>query len=367
MKLNLNSQDPMLRALYIILVPIVVLIIILNSGMLQKVVPAASVHGDAYSVVRYNFYYFEYYNAFLEENEDRLDELGYNPKVSDTKQYTSGGLSWKAFFLREAEKSMAETAYYCDLAEAAGYVFSEEELLPVQERLEEHAASQAANNINVKNYYEAYYGSGMTEDVYTAELTRVVKAQAYKNYLISASASSRADVDAYIAQNAVPDYRTADIRVITLDAQPDRETGEVGQEQLDALSQKLDRLVTRYQAGESFESLQAAFSTKRLGDSSGYLYDATRLDLPENIAYSLLLGGLDPAAYPNGLPVGGLMIGFNGSTAYFLILDAWGGSGPEREAELALGTDELIAQADEEIAKDYQVVRHRFGMLLATA
>ena len=365
--MKLNSKDPMLRALYIILVPIVVLIIILNSGILQKIVPAATVHGRTYSVIRYNFYYFEYYNTFLEENEDRLDELGYNPKLTDTKQYTAGGLSWKAFFLQEAEKSMSETEYYYNLATAAGYVFSEEELLPVELRMEEHAAAQAANYISVKNYYTAYYGSGMTEELYKEELTRVTKANAYKNYLIRSAAPTQADIDAYIAANDVPEYRTADIRVITLEAQPDRETGEVGQEQMDALSQKLNRLVARYQAGESFESLQAAFSTCALGDRDGYLYDATRLDLPENIAYSLLLGGLDPEAYPDGLPVGGLMIGYNGNTAYFLILDAWGGSGSEWEAKLALGEEALLAQAQAEIAESYPVVRHRFGMLLATA
>ena len=367
MKLNLNSQDPMLRALYIILVPVVILIIILNSGFLQRVVPAARMHGVNYSVVRYNFYYFEYYNTFLEEHENELGELGYNPKLSDNKQYTSGGITWKAYFMREADKSMAETAYYYDLAQAAGYVFSEEELLPVEQRMAEHAAAQSANGISAKNYYTAYYGAGMTEAAYRAELTRMVKAQAYKDALIRASAPTQAELDAYIAENAIPDYRTADLRVITLEAQPDRETGEVGQEQLDALARKMERLVARYEAGESFESLQAAFSTKAIGDSKGYLYDATRLDLPENVADVLFFGGDDPGAYPNGYPAGWYMTANNGTTEYFVILDAWGGSGPQREASLALGEDELLASAKAEIAADYTVNRQRFGMMLATA
>ena len=367
MKLNLNSQDPMLRALYIILVPIVLLIIILNSGFLQRVVPAAKVHGRSYTVVRYNYYYFEYYNNFLEEHEQELDELGYDPSLNDAKQYTSGGLSWKAYFMREAEKNMAETAYYYDLAEAAGYTFSEEELLPVDTRMAEHTAVQTASNINAKNYYTAYYGSGMTEAVYREELTRQVKAQAYKEYLVRSSAPTQAELDAYIAANAIQDYRTADLRVITLEAQPDRETGEIGTEQSVALWQKMQRLVERYEAGESFESLQAAFSTKALGDSRGYLYDATRLDLPEIIADDLFFGGDDPTAYPNGNPVGGYLTEQSADgTAYFVILDAWGGSGPEREASLALGEDALLAAAQAEIAANYAVVRQRFGMMLAT-
>ena len=367
MKLNLDSQDPMLRVLYILLVPIVALIIILNSGLLQRWAPAAVVHGERYSVARYNFYYFEYYNRFLDENADRLDELGYDPGGTDTKQFTDEGISWKSFFLREAEKDMAETAYYYDLAQAAGYEFSEEELLPVGERLAEHAAAQAASNINAKNYYTAYYGSGTTEEIYTAELTRVVKAQAYKDYLIRSAAPTQEQIDAYIAANAVPDYRTADLRVITLEAQPDRETGEVGQEQLDALGRKMERLVERYDEGESFEDLQSAFSTCALGDSKGYLYDATRLDLPENIADDLFFGGDDPVGYPEGYQPGWYMTTNSGTTEYFILLDAWGGDGPEREAQLVLGTDALLAKAQAEIAENYQVTRQRFGMLLATA
>jgi len=357
----------MLRVLYIILVPIVLLIIVLNTGVLQRVVPAVKVHGESYSVIRYNYYYFDYYNSFLEEHAEELDELGYDPNGNDAKQFTSEGISWKAFFLREAEKTMAETAYYYDLADAAGYMFTEEELLPIERRMAEHAAIQAGSGINAKNYYTAYYGAGMTEEAYRAELTRQVKAQAYKDYLIRSSAPTQADIDAYITANAIPDYRTADLRVITLEAQPDRETGEVGLEQENALTQKMHRLVERYDAGERFEDLQAAFSTCALGDSKGYLYDATRLDLPQNIADDLFFGGDDPVSYPDGYPVGWYMTTNSGTTEYFILLDGWGGSGPEREATLALGSDTLLSKAEAEIAADYSVNRQHFGMLLATA
>ncbi len=373
-----RNRNPMLRALYIVLVPVVLLIILLNSGMLQKAVPAARVHGQSYTVTRYNYYYFDYYNTFLEENENNLEELGYDPAVSDTSQYTAGGSTWKAFFLRQGEAALAETAYYYDLAQAAGYEFSEEELLPIETKLAANAAAMAASNINAKNYYAAYYGAGMTEALYTAELTRQVKAQAYKNYLIRSTAPTEADIRAYIAQNAIPDYRTADLRIITLDALPDRETGEVGPEQLDALARQLTRLEDRYNAGESFESLQAAFSTCALGSSQGYLYSATRLDMPADLADALLLGGNAASGEQNGsaasgeqndISAGGYYAGVSGNTAYFILVDAVGapGSGPEREAALALGQDALLARAQADIRADYQVIRQRFGMLLATA
>ncbi len=357
-----KNNDPVLRALYIILVPVVLLIIVLNSGMLQRWVPAAQVHGQNYSVVRYNYYYFDYYNSFLEENEFILDELGYDPTVSDSTQYTEDGLTWKEFFQRRAEENMAETAYYYDLAADNGYVFSEEELLPVEEKLAAHTEKQLAAGIGAKNYYTAYYGAGMTEEAYTAELARQVKAQAYKNYLIRSAAPTQAEIDAYIEANNIPAYQTLNLRVITLAALPERETGTVGQEQLNALTEKMDRLVERYEAGESFASLQAAFSTCALGDRSGVLQDATSAELPVCIAESWL-------QVQDQALVGSYMTGIDPDSGigYFAVLDGFGGSGQEREAALVLGENALLEQAASAIAENYSVKRLSFGMLLATA
>lgn len=357
-----KNHDPVLRALYIVLVPVVLLIIVLNSGILQRWVPAVRVHGQNYSVVRYNYYYFDYYNSFLEENEAILDELGYDPTLSDSSQYTQDGQTWKEFFQQQAEANMAETAYYCSLAADNGYVFSEEELLPVQETLAGHTEKQLASGIGAQNYYTAYYGSGMNEETYTAELTRQVEAQAYKNYLIRSASPTQTEIDAYIAANSIPAYRTLNLRVITLEALPDRETGIVGQEQLNALAEKMERLVVRYINGETFESLQAAFSTCALGDRSGMLLDATMPELPACIAANWLPESDQAAAgsYMTGIDPGS-------GIGYFAVLDSFGGSGPEREATLVLGENALLEQAEAEIAENYSVKRLSFGMLLATA
>ena len=363
-----KNHSAQLRALYIILVPIVVLIIILNSGILQKAFPATRIHGQSYSVVRYNYYYYDYYNEFLDENAQHLAELGYDPSISASGQNCSlenNEITWKEFFQRGSERNMAETAWYCDRAGEAGYEFSEEELSPIGERLAENAAFQAENNINAKNYYIAYYGSGVTESLYINELTRQVQAQAYKTHLAETAPIPAEEIAAYVAAHREADYRAMDLRIITLEATPDRETGLIGQEQEDALSRKMERLVARYEAGESFESLQAAFSTCAL-DKNGYLTNATRLDLPENLMYDLM-GGDDPAGYPDGFPVGGYMSGrLSEGTEYFVILDGYGESGLAREAQLALGTEYVQALEDEALAADYTVERLKPGILLAT-
>lgn len=358
-----QNNPPVLRALYIILVPVVILIIILNTGILQRVVPAASIHGRSYSVSRYNYYYFSCYNDFLEENEARLAELGYDPSLSDSAQYypdSDPQITWKQYFIRQAEANMAETAYYCDLAQAAGYAFSDEELLPVQERLEKNRAAQAANGISAANYYVAYYGRGMTESIYLNELTRQVQAQAYKEHLI-AEAAAQIQVDVP-AQSASGDYNAVDLRVITLEALPDRETGLVGQAELSALWEKLDRLAARYAAGEDFQALQEAFSTGALGDRDGYLTSATRADVPDCVAAWCFTDQLS-------LPVGSTAALLDEDTgiAYFTVLTGYGETGAALEAQRIAARTAVETEAAAQIAESYTVIRRSFGMRLATA
>ena len=348
--------------MYIILVPIVALIILLNSGYLQRMVPAVRLNGASYSVVRYNYYYFDFYNSFLEENALRLAALGYDPSLADSEQSYDGQISWKEFFQRQAEANMIETAYYCDLARAAGYEFSAEELAPVQERLAENDAQRALNNLSVKNYYISYYGSGMNEARYTAELTRQVQAQAYKTHLAQELIPAQTEIDAYIAQHPSANYQTVNLRVITLDALPDRVTGQIGPDQLASLASKLDALAGRYAAGVAFDELQAAFSTCELGDNAGVLTNATAPDLPDTVAAWCLTN-------QNALAAGttACLIDSQSGTAYFVILDGFGGDGARQEAINVLSQEAVQAQEDKDLASGYTVQRTRFGMLLATA
>lgn len=357
----MKKTPPALRAVYIVLVPIVLLIILLNSGYLQRWITAATVHGEAYKVVDYNYYYFDYYNDFLEENELRLDELGYDPEVEDSKQNYDADTTWKEFFQAQAEADLAETAYYCDLAEAAGYQFSEEELAPVADKLAENEAFYTSYNLSAKNYYISYYGSGMTEEIYTEHLTDQVRAQAYKAHLLETLEPSQTELDQWLSGQQGSDYQAVRLRVITLAALPDRETGEIGAAQLEALEQKLGLLVGRYESGSGFEELQAAFSTCALGDAQGVVAVGTASNLPQVLAdwcltdQSSLAAGDTCSAVDAGAGV-----------AYFAVLDGLGDSGVERDAVAELNAQTLEAQASEAMAVGYTVAHNSFGMLLAT-
>ena len=357
----MKNTPPALRAVYIILVPIVLLIILLNSGYLQRWLTAATVHGESYKVVDYNYYYFDYYNAFLEENEARLDELGYDPDLEDSKQNYDADTTWKEFFQAQAEAELAETAYYCDLAQAEGYQFSEEELAPVADQLAEDEAFCTTHNLSAKNYYISYYGSGMTEEIYTEHLTRQVQAEAYKAHLLETMEPDQAQLEQWLAQQREADYQAVRLRVITLEALPDRETGEVGAPQLEALEQKLGLLVERYQSGSSFDELQAAFSTCALGDDMGVVPMGTASNLPGVVADWCLTD-------QSVLAIGDAFSGVDSETgtAYLAVLDGFEASGVERDAAMELNAQAVEEQEAAAVAAEYPVEYSRFGMLLAT-
>lgn len=358
----MKGDNPyIMRALYIILVPLVLLLILLNSGWLQRLLPAASVHGESYSVVRYNFYYFDYYRTFLEENEDQMAELGFDPQGREGEQIRSDGQTWKEYFQTQAEAMLSQTEYYCTLAQAAGYSFSEEDLAPVAAQMERQAEEYSLFGVSANNYYTSYYGSGMDAEAYRTELTRKVQAEVYKARLIAQAQADEDEIVRWMEDHPAQDYRTADLRVITLDALPERGTGEVGGEQLAALSSKLARLEERYENGTPFAQLQAAFSTNALGDETGLLTGATAEQLPEVLADWCLW---DQAARREGDACA--VVDQETGTAYFAVLDGLGGSARERAAQEAVSKQQIEAQEAEALA-DYTVKRNRFGMLLATA
>ncbi len=354
-----HEKNPYVRALYIILVPIVLLIILLNSGWLQKVLPAASVNQISYSVVDYDYYYFDYYNRFLEENSENLSEQGYDSSVSNGQQEYNDSMTWRDYFLAEGEKELAEARYFYDLATSAGYEFSEDELLPITEQLDENETIRSTYGLKENNFYISYYGRGMDEDAYMEQLTLSVKANAYKNYLIHSYQPSEKELTAYLSEHSEEDYQTLSLSVITLDAETIR--GEASSDSsTQALGERLSRLESRYQKGESFSDLQSAFSTKKLGGSSGKLTDATRADLPEMIADALLTD-------QNSIEIGDsyAFLDEENAIAYFVLVDGLGESGLEKEAAITLGKQKIEDQLAEALAGDYKVKRNALGMLLS--
>ncbi len=351
MKNNSKGLTPM----YIILVPIVLVVVLLNSGLLQKLFPAATVHGEAYQVTQYNYYYFTVYNAFLETD---YESEGFDPSRDAEQQTRSDGSTWFDWFCRQADQRLSEVVYYNALAQAAGYSFSEEELSPMDARLAELKAQAAVNSLSMKDYYVAYFGTGMTETIFLQELRRDVQADAYRAHLVEAEQPTAEEIDLWLSQHPTEDYLCADLQLIVLNAAADRFSGVTEQRQLDDLAARLDRLAQRYEASPpSFPELAAAYSAHPDAvENGGLLEEQRKEDLPDAVA-EWCFGGAQP---------GDLLQKLDRETGegYLAVLTGWSGSAARREAAAALREDH-VAQAAQAALSGYGVSHNAFGMKLA--
>ncbi len=326
------KKDKFSRIFYIILVPVILIVILLNSGFLQARVPAVTISGTHYNVAQFNYYYFTAYNDFVAENFDEDDKSGpFDPSVALRSQIKEGDTTWKDYFTSLAEQRMVEVTYYNAQASVAGYEFSEEELEPVQEQLAFMEADRLENNITMKNYLVAYWGVGMTEEIYTAELTRDVQASAYKAYLTSTADISDADITNWISANSPESYPTANLRMIQLDAAPDRFTGQVEEQQLADLSNKLDLLTARYEAEpDTLPALAVSFNdSEALAKAEGVLVNERKDTLPAIVADWVFSGSVQPGDHTS-------LLDEESGKAYLVLLESWGDDAARQTAIQAL-------------------------------
>ena len=82
----------------------------------------------------------------------------------------------------------------------------------MQEQLAENAAYCTAHNLSAKNYYISFYGSGMTEEIYTRHLTDQVKAQAYKAHLIATLEPDPDQLEQALADQPGEEYQSVDLK-----------------------------------------------------------------------------------------------------------------------------------------------------------
>jgi hypothetical protein len=344
----------MLRAFYIILVPIVLLMIVLNSGLLQRMFTAATVYGENFSAVRYNYYYFSVYEDFL---ADGLADSDYDASATAGSQQYDENTTWKEHFVQLGQKRMILAAYYNKLAQEAGYVFTEEELAPVQEKLDEISQLCADNGVKENNYYSAYYGSGMNVTRFTDELIYEVQGQAYRAYLESQWQADPSDVADWLTANPTEDHALADLWLIELDAVPDRVSGQVGDQQLTDLSQRLSRLADRQAQGGDLAAL-AAYADVLWG-TDGVVRNADRADLPDQVAdwcFADEREAGDAATFLDETE----------GKAYLAVITDLNGSSAQKTAQEAL-RQQAMDQMEEQVLAEAPVEYHSTGMQLVTA
>jgi hypothetical protein len=331
------------RAFYIILVPVVLVVVLLNSGFLQARVPAVTISGARYNVSQFNYYYFTAYNDFVAENFDESGENGpFDQTVALRTQMKEGDTSWRDYFISLAEERMVEVTYYSTQASVNGYDFSQEELAPVEETLAQVNADSTDAGVTLKNYLVAYWGVGMTEDTFTEELTRSIQADAYKAYLETSADVENAALSDRTDASQEDSYLSANLTMIQLNAAEDRFTGEVGETQIADLSEKLARLNARYEADpDTLLTLAENFNdNETLAKNQGQVENATKTSLPAVVADWVFAADTSIGDHC-------AVVDEEAGQGYLVVLSGWGVDAAQQDALEALRQETVEADLEE--------------------
>lgn len=357
--MNTNMSKRGMRIFYIILIPIVLLIILMNSGILQNALTAVTIDGQRYTAVEYNYFFYSMENDFMEENYDSLNTLGFDPNVSSKNQLTGDGISWWEYFCSQAERRMSEIHYLNLLAEKEGHVFSEEELVPVERTLQLAREQAQAGNVSFENYIAAYYGTGISQEKLKELLTLEAKADAYLSRLRDGYSASPGQIQDWIAENDPGEpYHTANLSMIALQAGTDRETGAVTEETLAALGHRVQELEDRFASSQNtFEELTLMFcEDEELRQSKGMREDTRKEDLPEEAARWCF----DAERKPGDVCA---FVDEESAWAYLILYHGRGIPSDEKTARDALAGEQAEGQMEESIAQ-YEKKRSMLGMRL---
>jgi len=346
---------------YIIIIPVVFVAIILNTGILQSRVTALTVGNHTLTTAEFNYYYYSVSIDFTNENYDQLAELGYSASTKPQNQDYAEGVTWADHFKEEAFTRLTRVLYLNDLAEEDGYVFEESDYEPVLEKLAKIESYCQDYSLGLEDYFKSYYGSGMTKTLFETQLRLEVQADVYSAYLAKTLdiEDAEAEINQWIAKNSAAANEAATLRIIYLAAAADRFAGEITQTQLDDLEIKTERLLERWIADggdeTAFAWLADTFSEEENLPAGGLYEGLLREEMPEDLA---------AWCFDSTRKAGEFTSVQTDSGAYAaLYLD--GGEAVMRQVAEAAIRQEAVASLIQEQTKDWVITEHWLGMQLS--
>lgn len=162
------------------------LAVIFSTGGFYRNAAAVYVNGQKYSIADFNYFYFAEYNAYSQEMQDTMGEyarammpdntVSLRKQIKDEKT----GETWAEFFGKRTVERMTNIAMLCDEAEAEGFTLSEDGKASVESQMSGLSLyAQYYGYPNVLQYLETMCGRGMTEEIYRANLEKVMLAKEY--------------------------------------------------------------------------------------------------------------------------------------------------------------------------------------------
>lgn len=344
---------------HIIIIPVVFVAIVLNSGILQSHVTAVKIGEHTLTDVQFNYYYFSEYLDFINENHDELEELGLSMTSKLRNQEYNGDMTWEDYFKERAIERATQVLLLNDLASEEGYEFTESDYEPVENRISEVKAFCESYGLEVENYFESYYGSGMTEERFENELRLEAQSDAYKTHLADSIGVSESEKDSWISDNGLAADEAVTVRMIYLEVATNRFSGETSEKEWNDLDIKTESLLERWKEDGGDET---AFA--RLTDAYSEEQDLAPGGLYEGLLREDIKDSLADWCFESSRKTGDSTYIRTDTGNYIMLYIEGGNDVMKRVAGKAVQKAAADALVDS-LAKDYAVSENFFGMLFA--
>ena len=218
----------------IILIPLVLVLMMLNTGWIQGILPAVTVYGRSYSALEFRYYFYNAYYDYVNEHAEELEELNLDVTKTLKDQTYDGERTWQDYFQDAALEKMEEVTLLLEAAAEAGFSAEDEVGAACDERLEKLRQYCIDTGLSsLEDYFTAYYETGMTQERYLELYADQTVARLYREERAEQSVPTEDEVErraASLGTSAVP---TAPVSLACFEAAADRVSGEPEQRQWD--------------------------------------------------------------------------------------------------------------------------------------
>ena len=180
-----------------------------GTGALTARDAAVVINGEAFTLQDFNYYFYAYYDSFVQNNEVYLQYMFDEGKSLKDQLYDEETKqSWFDYFAGCAADSMQQIIAVSQEAEKAGYALSAEGLAKVDDVCDamENFAAMIGKDTDV--YLAETYGEGFDEALYRAHQTRSRLAEEYTALIASQADMGDKTVDTWYHDH-IRDYTSA--------------------------------------------------------------------------------------------------------------------------------------------------------------
>ena len=154
--------------LAVVFVVVAVLLVVYNSGIIQRGRTAVTIDGENYTAADVSYYYSNAYQNVLNTYGSYASLIGLDTSASLKDQYAWGGTeqTWDEYFKEEAVNTLRLVHAALDAAAEEGMTLDEEDQAELENNIQQMQETAASNGYSYSAYLNAIYGSVMTTEVY---------------------------------------------------------------------------------------------------------------------------------------------------------------------------------------------------------